>query len=150
MDSPVRLVFLWSGVLKLGMWASWRSGFGLACLTGTTRDEIDDLLGAKKLKDQWFWTATNAPFEVNQHFRLMEFSGKNWTGIGNTNDQITGEETLRQRFFNFCLIQIDGSQVLCVYNLQVMNLNHPESNILEKVISVLKSIEFTNGLTHEY
>ncbi|MBB3210769.1 hypothetical protein FHW67_000004 [Herbaspirillum sp. Sphag1AN] len=124
-------------------------GFGLACHAGATRDEIDDLLGARKLKDQWFWTGTNAPFEENQNFRLIEFSGKNWTGIGNTNDQITGEETLRQRFFNFCLLQTDGSQVLCVCNLQVMNLNHPESNILEKVIAVLNSIEFVNLPAHE-
>ncbi|MBB3214927.1 hypothetical protein FHW67_004253 [Herbaspirillum sp. Sphag1AN] len=68
----------------------------------------------------------------------------NWSGIGNTNDEITGEETLRQRMFNFCLFQHDGPQVLCLYNVPVMNLNYPEDSALEKIIAVLKSIEFVD------
>jgi hypothetical protein len=116
---------------------------GFYCHAGAGASEVDTLLGAKRVNNEWIWTSSNQPFEKAQHFRIYQLAGKNWIGKGNTYDQTTGDEATRQRFLSFCLVQTDGPQVLCV-NTPVMTLNTPSSNMLPKIMTVLKSIKFVD------
>jgi hypothetical protein len=112
---------------------------------GGSKDEIDDELGAKKIRGRWISLGTGKPFRPEQHFNTYTFSGKNWTGRGYTYD----EELTRQRIFrtfNFCLIQSDGPQVLCI-NAEVMALDNLRINLLPRLMDVLKSIEFIRAPT---
>jgi len=121
-------------------------GFPIGCKFGIFQDEINIQLDVKQVNGQWIWIGTNQPFEKGQHFRAYSMTGKNWVGRGDTYDEITGDEATRQRFLNFCLIQNNGPQVLCV-NAQVMNLSDPKSNVLDRILAVLKTIEFVDPPT---
>jgi hypothetical protein len=116
---------------------------GFYCHAGAGASEVDTLLGARRVNNEWIWTSSNQPFEKAQHFRTYRLAGKNWIGRGNTYDQTTGDEATRQRFLSFCLVQTNGRQVLCV-NTPVMTLNTPSSNMRPKIMTVLKSIEFVD------
>jgi hypothetical protein len=115
--------------------------FVMFCYPRARRDEIDNQLGAKKVEGRWIWLGTGEPFESDQRFKMFAFSGKNWTGRGLTYDDTTGDEAMRQRRFSFCILQKRGPQVLCG-NSSVMPLGYPKSNVLPKIMVVLRSIEF--------
>jgi hypothetical protein len=118
-------------------------GSSFSCFAEASPSEIDAQLGARLVKGRWIWAATNQPFEKAQHFRTYEFAVKNWKGHGNTYDQTTGDEATQQRLFNFCLVQTDGPQVLCV-NAPIMAMDTPSSNMLAKFMTVLKSVDFVD------
>lgn len=122
--------------------------FIMFCYPGASIDEVDNRLGAKKVEGKWVWLDTGAPFDRDQHFKMFAFSGRNWKGRGITYDDTTGDEATRQRRFRFCLLQTGGSQVLCG-NSSVMPLGYPNSNVLPKIMVVLKSIDFFNPPTPE-
>ncbi|MBE1161900.1 hypothetical protein [Dyella acidiphila] len=119
-------------------------GFGIGCHIGATKDDINDQIGAKFVEGKWIDENSKFPFDPDQHLEIYNFSGKNWTGRGIAYSQIYGDEDRRQRFFNFCLIQNNGPQVLCGQT-QVRNLNSPpSSSTLPKIIAALKTIEFVD------
>ena len=126
-----------------GLLATDDPEFTIFCYPGASDDEISDQLGAKKINGKWVWLGTGEPFESAQHFKIFAFSGKNWTGQAVTYDDTTGDEAMRQRRFSFCLLQTGGSQVLCGTS-SVMPLGYPKSNVLPKIMAVLRSIEFVN------
>jgi hypothetical protein len=124
-----------------GLLATDDPEFTIFCYPGANDDEISDKLGAKKINGKWVWLGTGEPFESAQHFKIFAFSGKNWTGRAVTYDDTNGDEAMRQRRFSFCLLQTGGSQVLCGTS-SVMPLGYPKSNVLPKIMGVLRSIEF--------
>ncbi|MBE1161899.1 hypothetical protein [Dyella acidiphila] len=111
------------------------------CYTGSQQDDIDSQLSAKKLNGHWVSANTGTPFDANEHFRVIEFNGTNWRGIATTYDQNIGEEDFRQRIFQYCLLETNGTQILCGH-LGVMTLAKPSTNIMYDVLTILKSVEF--------
>jgi hypothetical protein len=119
-------------------------GFGIGCRAGASQDDIDGQVGAKFVGGKWIDENSGSPFDSAQQLKVYDFSGKNWTGKGIAYSQIYGDETRRQRLFNFCLIQNKGPQVLCGQT-QVRNLSAPSStSTLPKIMAVLKTIEFVD------
>ncbi|MBE1161902.1 hypothetical protein [Dyella acidiphila] len=119
-------------------------GFGLSYHTAASQDDIYSQPGARLVRENWIDENSNAISYPDQHLKIYDFSGKNWTGKGIAYSQIYGDEDRRQRFFNFCLIQSNGPQVLCGQT-QVRNLNSPpSSSTLPKIMAVLKTIEFVD------
>ncbi|WP_258002145.1 hypothetical protein [Burkholderia sp. WAC0059] len=116
---------------------------GFYCRTGASPGDVAEQLDARKIDGRWIWSGSNQAFEKSQHFRTYELVGKSWKGLGNTYDQTTGDEATRRRLFNFCLRQTDGPQILCV-NTPIMTIDTSRSNMLPKIMAVLKSIEFAD------
>src|SRR5699024_754431 len=86
----------------------------LICYAGATQKEIYEQLDIKQNGNDWIWADAGEPFKPKQHFKLMRFTGKNWHGIATAIDQIYyAPPDQRSRFFNFCLMQKYGPQVLC-------------------------------------
>lgn len=71
--------------------------------------------------------------------------GRNWKGIGTTVDQIYfAEANRRSRFFNFCLVENNGPQVLCG-RTQIRGVTQSEpASKLPKIMAVLTTIEFVD------
>ena len=84
------------------------------------------------------------PFFPQHHFKMQRFFGKNWTGTAVGYDMTTGPEETRIRFFNFCLVENHGPQVLCgrVQGLTAGTINTEEK--IKKILAVLKTIEFVD------
>lgn len=124
-------------------------GFSFRCHAGASQDDIDGQVGAKLVDGKWVDENSGAPFDPDQQLKVYNFSGKNWTGKGIAYSQIYGDEARRQRFFNFCLTQNNGPQVLCGQE-QVRNLNSPPStSTLPKIMAVLKTIEFVEQAVNQ-
>ncbi|MBE1161898.1 hypothetical protein [Dyella acidiphila] len=116
----------------------------LLCHANASQNDIDGQVGAKLINGKWIDENSKLPFDPDQHLEVYNFSGKNWTGKGIAYSQIYGDEARRQRFFNFCLIENNGPQVLCGHT-QVRNLNSPpSSSTLPKIMAILKTIEFVD------
>ncbi len=121
----------------------WAFGFG--CKSGISQDDIYDQIGAKPESGKWIDLDFNEPFKPKQKFKLIKFSGKNWEGIATAVDQIYyAEPDQRSRFFNFCLIENDGPQVLCG-RTQIRGVTQPPSvSKLPKIMAVLKTLVFVD------
>lgn len=89
----------------------------------------------------------SACFYPEENFKIVNFESRNWQGVGVLLDQITGEPSLRQRIFRYCLIQNQGSGLLCG-ETYVRYLTRPKDDVLNKVMKVLTSIEFISGLNN--
>lgn len=124
--------------------AGW--SFGFACHTGASQSDVYDQIGAKPVDGKWIDLDFNEPFKPKQKFKLIEFSGKNWKGVGTAVDQIYYAEAVRRsRFFNFCLVENNGPQVLCG-RTQIRGVTQPDSaSKLPKIMDVLKTIEFVEA-----
>ncbi len=122
-------------------------GFPTHCHYGASRKDIYRLIRAKPSGKKWIDLGTTGKlFKPKQHFKLIRFSGKNWKGIGVAVDQIYyAPPELRSRFFNFCLVEDDGPQVLCG-RTQIRGVTQPESESrLPKIMAVLKTIVFVDS-----
>jgi hypothetical protein len=121
-------------------------GFGFGCNAGASQDDVYDQIGAKPVNGQWIDLDFNEPFKPMQKFKLIEFAGKNWKGIGTAVDQIYyADADRRSRFFNFCLVENNGPQVLCG-RTQIRGVTQPPSaSRLPKIMAVLKTIEFVDA-----
>lgn len=123
--------------------AGW--SFGFACHAGISQSDVYDQVGAKPVDGKWIDLDYNEPFQPKQKFKFIEFAGRNWKGIGTTVDQIYfAEANRRSRFFNFCLVENNGPQVLCG-RTQIRGVTQPESaSKLPEIMAVLKTIEFVD------
>lgn len=124
--------------------AGWSFSFG--CNAGASQSDVYDQIGAKPVDGKWIDLDFNTPFKAKQKFKLIKFAGKNWKGIGTSVDQIYyADADRRSRFFNFCLVENNGPQVLCG-RTQIRGVTQPPSaSKLPKIIAVLKTIEFVNS-----
>lgn len=120
--------------------------FSVKCYTGASHSDVYDQIGAKPVGGQWIDLDFNEPFKPKQKFKLIEFAGKNWKGIGTAVDQIYyADADRRSRFFNFCLVENNGPQVLCG-RTQIRGVTQPPSTSrLPKIMAVLKTIEFVDA-----
>ena len=118
--------------------------FSFGCYAGASQDDIDGQLGAKKVDGQWISLDYAAPFVPEQNFETMDLTGKNWKGRIVAYDMITGPEETRARFFNFCLVEDHGPQVLCgqVQGLSAGTINTEIKT--KKIMDVIKTIEFVD------
>ncbi|WP_133948763.1 hypothetical protein [Rhodanobacter sp. TND4FH1] len=119
--------------------------FLISCYAGASQKEIYEKIGAKPIGGKWIDLDFNIPFKPEQKFKLIEFSGKNWQGVGAAIDQIYyADRDRRSRFFNFCLVENNGPQVLCG-RTQIRGVTQPDSaSKLPKITAVLKTIEFVD------
>ncbi len=115
------------------------------CHGGASQDDIYNQIGAKPESGKWIDLDFDEPFKPKQKFKLIKFSGKNWEGIATAVDQIYyAEPDQRSRFFNFCLIENDGPQVLCG-RTQIRGVTQPPSvSKLPKIMAVLKTLVFVD------
>lgn len=115
----------------------------MRCNAGASQSDVYDQIGAKQVDGKWIDLDFNNPFKPKQKFKLIKFSGKNWRGIGTAIDQIYyADADRRSRFFNFCLVENGGPQVLCG-RTQIRGVTQPSSaSKLPKIMAVLKTIEF--------
>jgi len=118
--------------------AAW--GFSLTCQAGASQDEIDTTLDAKQVNGRWLWVDGGSVFEEDQHFHIFFLAGKNWTGTGTTYDQTTGDESTRQRYFQFCLVETHWPQMLCGRE----GVSLYDDVELNRILAVLKTIEFVD------
>jgi hypothetical protein len=125
--------------------ASEEWSFSVQCHAGASQSDVYDQIGAKPVNGKWIDLDFNKPFKSDQKFKLIEFAGKNWKGIGTAVDQIYyADADRRSRFFNFCLVENNGPQVLCG-RTQIRGVTQPPSTSkLPKIMSVLKTIEFVD------
>lgn len=72
---------------------------------------------------------------------INNIKAKNSQGFAITEDDINGNEGIRRRMLDFCLIHIN--QVLCG-NGRIMILSDPKSNLLPYALEIIQSIEFVN------
>jgi hypothetical protein len=125
--------------------ASEEWSFPVQCHAGASQSDVYDQIGAKPVDGKWIDLDFNEPFKPDQKFKLIEFAGKNWKGIGTAVDQTYyADADRRSRFFNFCLVENNGPQVLCG-RTQIRGVTQPSSaSKLPKIMSVLKTIEFVD------
>jgi len=123
--------------------AGWSFSFG--CNAGASQSDVYNQIGAKPADGKWIDLDFDIPFKPKQKFKLIKFSGKNWEGIGTAVDQIYyADADRRSRFFNFCLVENNGPQVLCG-RTQIRGVTQPDSaSKLPKIMAVLKTIEFVD------
>lgn len=122
------------------------SSFSLDCLSADTND-IGIVLGAKQVNGQWvrYVILPDRPnlalFEKGAHPQAVSLKGENWTGVGSTIDETTGDEEKRTRKFSFCLIH--NTQALCG-NMPVVWLADPKHNDLWMAKEILQSVVFSD------
>lgn len=83
--------------------------------------------------------STNLPFYPEQNMRVVTLTGSNWQGTGIFIDDTTGDEKWRQRSFRYCLYHAD---VAVCGRADVRYLRKPHNDVLDKVLTVLNSVEF--------
>lgn len=120
------------------------AGFEIDCRIGASQDDIDGQLGAKLVQGKWIFLDFNEPFTTNQHFHVFKLAGANWTGTGVTYDATTGDEDTRPRFFQYCLVETRGRQVLCGRTNFMTVGAPPSTSTLPGILTVLKTIEFVD------
>ena len=120
-------------------------GFGIGCYAGATQEDINNIIGAEYVGGKWKEIDSGEPFKPRHHFKVISFAGKNWHAVAVAFDQLYyAEAERRSRFFNFCLFENDGPQILCGQT-QVRGVTQPESASKQpEIISVLKTIEFVD------
>lgn len=91
----------------------------------------------------------NSPcFYPDEHFKPLDFQGKNWRGVGTLLDAIAGDPKFRQRTLTYCLIPNKGRRILCEHT-QVRYLNHPHGDLLSEIMKMLTSIQFVDPLSSQ-
>lgn len=125
-----------------------RGSFKTVCFDVSESSKITDWLGAKKIDEGWKKYSSagglNEPFLdfwPEENAEVIQLDGSNWTGTAIATDEITGDESSRSRWLNFCLMH--DSQVLCGA-ANVMALGLPGTNVQDNVVAVLKSVEFVD------
>ena len=87
----------------------------------------------------------NAPcFYPDEHFKAFTFKGRNWQGTGTSLDMTTGEPKFRLRRFRYCMTPNARSDIALSGSLHVRYLNDPSSDVLPRVLKILKSVEFVD------
>jgi hypothetical protein len=124
--------------------------FALFCIDASDK-EIGTRLNAKQVNGNWFrytpWPLRDEtelePFEPGAHPQTVQFKGSNWSGVGLTVDDTTGDEKRRSRTFYFCLIH--QAHALCG-NSPVQWFADPKNrNELWKIRAILQSVEFVDA-----
>jgi hypothetical protein len=119
-------------------------GFPIACYAGASQDEVYVQLDVKQVDGKWIWAADHGmPFKPSQHFHIFKFSGKNWAGTATTYDAITGDEDTRPSFFQYCLVETHGPQVLCGRTTGSIGTVETAATRC-KILAVLKTVEFVD------
>jgi hypothetical protein len=118
--------------------------FGIGCHTGASQEDIDILLGAKRIGDKWNWVDANAPFSPAQHLKVTQIVGKNWNGTVVGYDMITGPEALRQRILTYCIFETNGPQILCGRGPAMGTSSPATTNLIDKVLAVLETLVFVD------
>lgn len=73
---------------------------------------------------------------------LITLIGKGWTGSGVQEDQISGDEELRSRSFNFCIPIPHRDYVVEGRVESAAQLNNLKESAMPNIIKLLESIEF--------
>ena len=122
--------------------------FRAICLDRSDSQNIADWLGARKVNGEWLkFTDVNGVdesfyFWPEEHAEIVQLRGINWEGIAIVVDDVTGEKSSRNRWFNFCLMH--DAQAFCG-TASIMTLGFPETNVQAKVITAIKTIEFVDA-----
>lgn len=119
-------------------------GFPLYCVNAGDTAFIDTLLAAKKIDGQWRQLNEDGawvPFDANQRFEAVDFSGPTWIGHGTLISDTTDDESKRSRWFRFCLAH---TQVALCGKTRVQWIAQPSIDELPKVNAILNSIEFVD------
>lgn len=119
-------------------------GFGFDCHAGASQEDIDILVGAKRVGGKWIWTDADKPFSQAQHLKVTQLLGKNWRGTAVGYDMTTGPEELRQRVLAYCLFETNGPQILCGRGPAMGTSSPATTKLINKVFAVLKTIEFVD------
>lgn len=88
-----------------------------------------------------------ACFYPNENFKILALKGKNWRGIGTLLDMTTGEPKRRQRRFRYCLFPDTSPNLALCGGTYVRYLSKPRSDVLQRDLKVLSSMEFVNTPT---
>ena len=121
--------------------------FALFCIDASDK-EIGSRLNARQVDGKWFrytqWPrrdeAELTPFERGAHPQTVQFKGSNWSGVGLTVDDTTGDEKRRSRTFYFCLIH--QAHALCGNSPVQWFADPKKRNELWKIKAILQSVEF--------
>jgi len=121
--------------------------FALFCIDASDK-EIGTRLNARQVNGKWFrytqWPRRDetefTPFEPGAHPQTVQFKGSNWSGMGLTIDDTTGDEKRRARTFYFCLIH--QAHALCGNSPVQWFADPAKRNELWKIKAILQSVEF--------
>src|SRR5450830_737964 len=117
----------------------YRANYWLSCYTGERLKKIravftapDGSLGlsAHKLERRQEYPEANVS--------AVYFNGKNWQGIGITEDSRNMDDPIQN--MNFCVF--GEQQALCSFEATVKHLENPRDDMLDTILNQLRRIEF--------
>src|SRR5450830_833517 len=117
----------------------YAANYGLSCYTGERLKKIravftapDGSLGlsAHKLERRQEYPEANVS--------AVYFNGKNWQGIGITEDSRNMDDPIQN--MNFCVF--GEQQALCSFEATVKHLENPRDDMLDTILNQLRRIEF--------
>lgn len=112
------------------------------------RSKISSIYGAQysEKENKWepYYVNTDDEKILKPVSKVVEIKSKNSSGFYRLTDDVTGDENTRSRNISYCLFH--ETEALCGAG-QVMNLAHPNSNILPYTLEILKSTYFINSDT---
>lgn len=111
------------------------------------RDALSHMYGGQYVERGKRWV----PYYVNDSDReilspgsaIFQIAGPGGTGFVRTTDEVTGEESQRVRFLDYCIFSKEMNKAICGHS-DDLRLSKPNANKLRYALSLLKTMSFAD------